>query len=401
MIRVFELFKRDIDHSPGNAMTLCTVCAAYPDEAVEFHAFERHVQAVDRQLAAARPANLRTVSLGRAPAELDQWPGWRQAWFYRGVLRPFAVGRPSSRASLWFILFGHGPLVRGVRWAVAGRPDIRAQYLQHGELSSIVGWRSPNPLHRHFDLRACLESTRIGRELWLVLEPHILANVQSELHLHETAVRVLPYQIDLAEGDRLPALPLEPPIRFCAMGLQTRSKGFHIYQPIAKRLTAALGRLCQFHVCGVLHASIADHERGGLVFDFDDGQLVSRDRFLRAATDKHYVVLPYEGDWYRFSLSGALYDAINFRKPVIALTTESTRRLFAQFGDLGYLCDTVEALERQIRAIAEQPDPDRYARQRENLGVARRHFSVREATQTYRGMTDELLRMSTAAGKVD
>jgi hypothetical protein len=372
-------------------MTLKMVCKAFPSRPVVFTAYDEHVEAVKSLIGEDVPANLTFQSVPQ-PARIAQWPGWRQAIYLYRTLRRVAPRSAARSPEAWLIMFGHPPLVRAVRWTMLLRPELSAQYQLHGELGAAFRWRSQNPLHRHFDLRSCLHSTRLERERWLVYEPHIKDNLCQRIPSIAPSVAVLKYQMDMAEGDRIPVVKLQAPIRFFVMGVQTADKGYPIYQAIAEQVSRALPGRCAFHVCGIRHADLAEVSREGLVFDIDGHELVERDVMLQAIAQKHYIVLPYvDGAWYEFSLSGVLHDAINFRKPIIALPTASISRIFAECGDVGYLCRSVDEMRETIRRIAEAPDPERYARQQHNLEIARRQFAVDAVSGSYRAITDSLL----------
>jgi hypothetical protein len=391
MLRVFELFVSGWGHSAGNSMTLMMVCKAFPDRAIVFTAYESHVAAVKSLLGEDIPANL-TIQAVPEPAGRVQWPGWRQAAYLFRTLQRVAPRSAAHKPEPWLILFGHPPIVRAVRWMMALRPEVTAQYQLHGELNTAFGWRSRNPLSRHFDLRACLSSTQADRERWLVLEPHIKDNLCRRIPSVTPAVEVLKYQLDMNEGSQVDEIKLQAPVRFFVMGIQTPDKGYPIYQALAEQVSRALPGRCAFHVCGIRRKELASISREGLVFDIDGDQLVDREIVLQAIADKHYIVLPYEnGSWYDFSLSGVLHEAINFRKPIVALPTASISRLFAECGDIGYLCRSVDEMRDTIKRIVEAPDPERYARQQRNLEIARRQFAPEAVSGSYRAMTDRFL----------
>jgi glycosyltransferase involved in cell wall biosynthesis len=65
---------------------------------------------------------------------------------------------------------------------------------------------------------------------------------------------------------------------------------------------------------------------------------LARSEFIERLAGLHYVMFPFrEGGYYTLSASGTLVDAITWLKPVIATPIPMVRRLFDEFGDIGFL----------------------------------------------------------------
>jgi hypothetical protein len=54
---------------------------------------------------------------------------------------------------------------------------------------------------------------------------------------------------------------------------------------------------------------------------------------------------------YKYLASGAVFDAINAEKPIIALRNDYFEYLFSKFGAFGYLADSIDDMADIIRGL--------------------------------------------------
>ena len=83
------------------------------------------------------------------------------------------------------------------------------------------------------------------------------------------------------------------------------------------------------------------------------------------------MFLPLQPEYYRLAASGALLDAITWLKPVIATSVPIVSDIFAQYGDIGYLCCSAEDMQRALHVVLTEMDSVRYAGQVEAMRRAR------------------------------
>ena len=84
----------------------------------------------------------------------------------------------------------------------------------------------------------------------------------------------------------------------------------------------------------------------------------------------HYVCLFFEGKHYDVTASGVLLDCIGREKPVITSNIALFQKLEERYGDIGHICPD-GSYDQLIANLIENPDPDRYRRQVENLRKAK------------------------------
>ncbi len=171
-------------------------------------------------------------------------------------------------------------------------------------------------------------------------------------------------------------LEIQTPVVFGHAGYAHADKGFLTFLSLAEA----------FHFDDSLHGTAEFVVVGGT--DHQDKRVNASQR-VRYATKgwpapRHqyeamfdsltYSVFTYPSDAYRFRASGAVFDAMAFLTPIIALRNPYFEYIFDLSGDIGYLCDSPQELIERCRLVAIDFPRDTYARQVVNLQRAQQHF---------------------------
>jgi hypothetical protein len=80
-------------------------------------------------------------------------------------------------------------------------------------------------------------------------------------------------------------------------------------------------------------------------------EMVSPEEMKERISNLDFILYFYSNDTYRLTASGALFDAVNYKKPIIALRNEYFEYFFMKYGKLGYLVDTIEEMANLITRI--------------------------------------------------
>ena len=142
----------------------------------------------------------------------------------------------------------------------------------------------------------------------------------------------------------------------------------------------------EFHAVGNVHRELAHEDQSILAQPLAHWPLARRD-FVQAVAKLHYVVLPYQGDYYRLSASGTLVDALRFGKPIISTNFPFVRALFDRFGDIGFLCDGEDGLGAILHQVP-TAFRTRYQLQKQAIANARQERSLAAGIAAYRRAID-------------
>lgn len=371
VILIFEMTWRARAHVPGNAATIDTIARAFPEQEIRVFAEAEHLSGLRALLGgdakkiaffpAADPAYLQgkthIVSARRFAREF-------------ATLRQALAGTPAGENLFLFLLSATSTAIFAVALLARRARRIKGVHIGlHGNLNEITGWRSRNPLVRAFDLRAALAAP-LGEKLrFLVLEEAIRRELARILPRAGAHADVLSLPVNLGEVASAPP-PFAPPWRFGLIGQATRDKGIEVFLEIARRMKARFGERVEFYVIGMIRHDADQAPFAVLAHSPDHGGL-SRADFTARLAAMHYILMPLAPSYYALSASGAVIDAVTWRKPMIGFRLPILADLFARFGDLGRLVDSTDAMADAVADLVETPDQAGYAAWQAALSEAR------------------------------
>jgi glycosyltransferase involved in cell wall biosynthesis len=388
MILVFETNWTGTTHAPGNSATVQAIARAWPEQDVRLHADPTHLAELrrDPMLMALPRLSLQPIDISPLWQGRPQIVSPRRAWHEFRVVAAALKGVPPDEPCLVVLISTTATGGFAAAWAafLSGR-RAGVQLGFHGNLNDALGWRPRNPLTRAFDTRAALESRYPVPLRFLVLEEGIRDALLRVIPAAAGRTDVLPLPINPAEATAEPSPLGSSPVRIGFVGLGTTDKGVDIFLDIARRVGGRHpGRVAFVHV-GRIPEGTDPAAFEGLAHEPATGQL-ARAEFVARLRSLDYVLLPFRRGYYDLSASGALLDAVTWLKPVVAMRVPLTERFFADYGDIGYLCDDEAALEAMVERIVAAPDPARHARQVEALRRAREARGMPVLAARYRAL---------------
>jgi hypothetical protein len=369
MILAFELTWTGTHHAPVNSAALQTVAQALPGHEVQVFADESHLLELRRDPSLTRLERLTFHPIVLAP-QYRHRPG---VVSFRRMIREFAILhaalRNAPRSSPCFVLLLSATSTSIFAISVIQRTTRRSPAVHvglHGNLNDMRGWRSRNPIVRTFDMHSALFAHHSPKFRFLVLEPAIRRQLAELAPRAASVTDVLPHPVNIAEISLVRLQPLCYPLRIGFAGQATEAKGITFYLQIVEEFTARYASCIEFHVIGRAYPGDDLQRFSGLASKVTHEHL-TRQKFVDRLAHMHYVFLPFGSTYYDLSASGALLDAITWLKPIIANRTPVVADMFEQFGDIGYLCNGVDAMRHVLHEIANDMDGTRYAVQVEAL----------------------------------
>jgi glycosyltransferase involved in cell wall biosynthesis len=377
MILVFEPCWTGTTHAPGNSATVQIIARAFPGEQIQLHAEETHLAELRRDAALVALPKLRLVPVAISPRYQGRphIVSARRAWHEYVMIRDALRAVPQDEPCLVFLLSTTATGSFAAAWAarLSGRGRIGVLVGFHGNLNDAVsGWRPRNPLARLFDTRAALEARHAVKLRFLVLEEAIRSAMGRLMPGVEARMDVVPLPVNTAEVPATAATPAPPPpLRIGFVGLGTPDKGMDVLLDIARRIRARHGpeKVEFIHVGRI--APNADPADFALLAHPPATAQLPRAEFVERLASLHHVFLPFRRGYYDLSASGALLDALTWLKPVITTRVPLTEQFFADYGEIGVLCEDEAGLEAAVEAAITHPDAARHARQVEALRAAR------------------------------
>lgn len=131
------------------------------------------------------------------------------------------------------------------------------------------------------------------------------------------------------------------------VGILNEHKGSGQYLRLIRRVNKERKDI-RFHAIGHIQCDPSPFIESGVSLPAKVDEPLPYESFLREVDTLDFILYFYSSDKYRLTASGALLDAIRFRKPVIALRNDYFEYFFNKFGELGYLVDSVEEMAELI-----------------------------------------------------
>ena len=340
MIVVAEPTHADDEHAPGNFAILASIAAVC--QPVVFAATARQQAGI--AAIAAVPAGVPIETIAVLPPGGVTLRRMRHQWrTLSGLVR-------RHRATT-LVLLSAGPETLFVaRLLVARHPGLRVFAVMHGNLSTIVGWRSRDPRRRLIDLRSGLRVARHPRIRLIVLEADIRSRVAA---LIPNDFLVWPNATNGLE-QAPPARWVAPPrLTLTFVGTANRRKGFGDILALRRET----GDLHDWTVAGRVSDEFTPDETRGFTWR---AQRLPRAEYLSEVRRADYAIMPF-GQEYALTASGSLLDCVTQRKPVIALRTSMLSGLQAEYGPFGYLCDDLAAMRDLLSNPGRLRDEAMYA----------------------------------------
>jgi len=367
MIIFYELAQHGMSHAQFARVFVQTAASACPDEQLRMYAQPSHLACVfdggDPQL---------DGRVEKLPFTSRHAGFWKRALtalrFLHQTYGPLQAERPQV-----IFLTGEPCHIWAARLYRMVTPGFRCHLVLHGDINDMRGPRSRNPLRRLQDYVCSIGRARHADVRMLTLENHIRTNIDAILPGTAPYIDVfrhpcLPVSIDWAAAN-----PAERELRFGLLGIAGRSKGLDVFARLALRARRDLGRQPSFRLIGKLQSGTEHLDLGGISGPLPfSKEWLPRAQFDDELTRLHYVILPYNMDYYGLSASGVLLDVLRWRKPMIAFDTPVVRELVAQFGDIGYICQSEDEMAQVIDSLIDGFDSARYALQQRNLDAAYR-----------------------------
>ena len=248
--------------------------------------------------------------------------------------------------------------------------DVWAVY--HAGLQTLVGWRTRNPIKRISDLESAIRFSRKSNVQYIVLEEPILETIKRKIPEAKGCVHLIEHPIPPGNAPKNDNR-LEVPIQFGFLGLGTKQKGALTFLKVASKIKSKYPDKADFHFIGRLHDDIKAGDLPGIEYLMTkptDSRL-ERDLYERLVRQMHYVCLFFEKSHYDVTASGVLLDCIGRETPIVTSNIALFQNLEERYGDIGFICNDGQ-YEQMIAKLIENPDPQRYRRQVENLRKAKK-----------------------------
>lgn len=165
-------------------------------------------------------------------------------------------------------------------------------------------------------------------------------------------------------------------IKMGGIGAAFISKNSHMIFLLADSLKKEIeSNRIEFEHIGKIHDEIKEYTNAYVKYD-QNQVTIERKKFEEKIEELDYTLYFYDKSMYKLTPSGALFDAINFEKPIIALKNDFFKYYFEKMGNIGYLCDDIEEMKTVVMSLIKKKNINEYELQVMNLKRAKKALSI-------------------------
>lgn len=357
MIVIYEPVCERLEHVPVNTAMIELINHAFPDEQLMVFGESQHLIEL-KQVLPSKLSNL----IGWNPVKLPP----RRGQFWQRIRREIALAirvvfANANKTSHIICLSTTPSTLFAMKFTLAiSLRRTLVQFIMHGVMSELCGWRSCNPFMRATDLVSAFHFMPWTKVQYIVLENSIRTALLKYYPYLNGKLEAIPHPIPSSEiwNDPDPFPNKIFPLCIGFLGLASKEKGFYSFLKLARKFHDQPYSNIQFHVIGSLPPNF-DLESLSCLATAPTYEKLPRQEYLRRMRKLHYICLPYEGTHYEFTASGVLLDALANAKPLLTFPTPTIQELFTNY-QIGYLCRNLSDLEETVTKLVSVIGADTY-----------------------------------------
>ena len=246
------------------------------------------------------------------------------------------------------------PLFAVVFNFLASTTNKNYYFVCHGELEYLI--QNPpfyKPLRLYKFFMKVFFSTKAKNIKLILIGSTIKENLMKvvpTLTNNELEVMKHPYLFDKNQLEELN----KKRISIGTVGSISESKGFKEVVNLSKLLNQSSRtgpiqiKVIGKHLMDVRHYKYLD-------FISKYGEIINYTTYNEEVSKLDIVIFCYSPDSYSLTASGAIFDAINHNKVIVALKNDYFSSVFKDAGDLGYLCADVSEMQEKIFELINNP----------------------------------------------
>ncbi len=372
MITVADFYRYGNEHVPVNASLLFMICKHYSDSPVAFFAEETHLNNVKEfwQL-----NNIEAGNIEWKPSKIKLKAKGTRLVFERiknelHYIRRLGKAKTESVNKIFFLSLSPLPTIVYKSFFSKNRQTL---ITLHGDVEFA---RMQNSFSRNIIGRLFRISFNIKKQncVYLALNKVIKQNLIQEEFLKKDEVIAVyhPYIFH----DQLTVKPYTTQFKFAHIGVASLEKrSYYLYDIATSFENEIRQQKMQLEIIGK-NENIEIKENSELIPGIHNKEMLRRDEFDMRLMQVDYTLFFYS-EAYQLTGSGALMDALDFEKPVIALRNQLFETFFNDAGKIGFVCDSVNEVKMIIKQVLSgEIAEDDYRQMQKNIRSFKQEFSL-------------------------
>ena len=130
---------------------------------------------------------------------------------------------------------------------------------------------------------------------------------------------------------------------FGSVGVFNKDKGANLFLELIDQLPSNILNSVNFTVIGkIIDIHLVELKKRKIKYLSQENYLITREVYDKNIEELDYILFFYDYKNYKITASGAIMDALNKEKPIIALKNDYFEYLFYTYGEFGFLYNSIE-----------------------------------------------------------
>ncbi len=392
MIICIEMTWRWLTHTQNNANQINALSIAFPNEKILVMAERDHLLELERLCAKTNKIGFCEIDV---PMELQGKTHivslkrfWRE---FRTIRNAISMAPANEKITIVMLSATSTAIAAASLVSKLTKKQHKFIIFMHGNLNEIDGWRSRNPFTRKLDMKSMI-STHHGPSIkFVVLENAIKKELVKKIPEIDCQVEVISHCLNNFSNYKNSATKFEPPFKFGLIGQATADKGLKDFLFIAGEINKKFPGLAEFYLCGRVNPGELNKiksENFLVLAHKPDKESISPENYAKRIMGLHFAILQLSPKYYSLSASGGMIDAISSGKPIIGGGAKIVLDLFEKYGDIGYVCETLDDTKKAIETIITENDVEKFLRQKDNLEIIKKDRNINTTAIAYKSILE-------------
>jgi len=141
-------------------------------------------------------------------------------------------------------------------------------------------------------------------------------------------------------------------LKIATVGTINKTKGLFSFLEFANKINSKIKGKIKISVVGSSTENFNLFNGSGIVLSSNNSALLSRDDFNNKVNELDYILFFYPTNSYTITASGAIMDAINFEKPILALRNTYFQYVFNKYGAFGFLFENINDMVLKVEDLS-------------------------------------------------
>lgn len=251
----------------------------------------------------------------------------------------------------------------------------------HSEIEQLDKVKEKNKFWRqHFYTTRMLKNNLVNSK-YLVLGEVIKKNLLKVSSLHEKNIISIDHPYIYKKINTF-SIDSHKTIIISSIGkINEMKKSYLIFQLGEKVKKQVIDKKIELKLIGMVDKKYLTYLNDYASYEGIGNSYLKQEELEQKIMMSNYLIYFYANENYKFISSGAFFDAIKYEKPIIALKNDYFEYYFRLGGNIGFLCNDLEEMERIIKKLVKSDCNDIYNLQKHNIKLLKNKLSLENISE--------------------